>query len=196
MTTHWMHGTPTYMSWTCMKQRCLNPKAHAFERYGGRGITVCERWRTSFEEFYKDMGKRPPGTTLDRINSDGNYEPGNCRWATWKQQGSNKKHSCGDEHWTRKHPDRVLRGEAWKAVYGSISRSPVNPNAKLTEEQVLEIRARFAEGGIRKKDLARLHGMCRSAVEKIINGKTWKHLLPGSEQGKGKQQYRVRRVEP
>ncbi len=78
----------TYHSWEAMHQRCSNPKNVKYRRYGGRGIVVCERWR-SFENFIADVGERPLGRTLDRINPDGNYEPGNCRWATPKEQAQN-----------------------------------------------------------------------------------------------------------
>jgi hypothetical protein len=71
-----------------MWTRCTNPRRKNFAHYGGRGITVCDRWQ-SFENFLADMGERPPGTSLDRINGDGNYEPGNCRWSTRVEQMSN-----------------------------------------------------------------------------------------------------------
>lgn len=87
---HKMYNTRTYHSWEQMKQRCLNPKATRYPEYGARGITVCERW-LDFQNFYQDMGTRPVGKTLDRINPYGNYEPNNCRWATYKEQVHNRR---------------------------------------------------------------------------------------------------------
>lgn len=84
--THGMTGTPTYSSWRAMKFRCLNPNSPDFARYGGRGITVDPRWRDSFEAFLADLGPRPEGTTLHRIDGDGDYEPGNVVWADASEQ--------------------------------------------------------------------------------------------------------------
>lgn len=89
-TKHGLYNTRTYHSWEQMKQRCLNPKATRYPTYGGVGITVCERW-LEFKNFYEDMGDRPVGKTLDRINPYGNYEPSNCRWATYKEQVHNRR---------------------------------------------------------------------------------------------------------
>lgn len=88
--THGMKGTPTYSSWRSMKSRCLNPKHKSREYYSDAGVSVCSRW-LNFAEFFADMGVRPAGTTLDRWpDKCGNYEPGNCRWATPAEQASNR----------------------------------------------------------------------------------------------------------
>lgn len=86
--------TKEYKAWVSMKSRCHIPSATGYHRYGGMGISVCERWRKDFKNFLADMGRAPSlHHSLDRINCRGNYEPGNCRWADLKTQGNNKRNS-------------------------------------------------------------------------------------------------------
>jgi hypothetical protein len=112
---HGMTGSPEWNSWSSMIARCYNPKATRFDCWGGRGITVTDRWRGEhgFVNFYADMGPRPKGCTLDRIDCDGNYEPGNCRWATHQEQLTNR-------HSTRfiEHDGKRLSLAEWSRVSG------------------------------------------------------------------------------
>jgi len=87
---HGMIKTPTHNSWTSMKIRCSNPLDNNYRFYGAKGVTVCEQWM-DFQNFLADMGERPEGTSLDRINPFGNYEPSNCRWATAETQLQNTR---------------------------------------------------------------------------------------------------------
>lgn len=88
--THGKWGTPTYHTWDGMKQRCLNPNSDNYSYYGGRGISICKEWLT-FSGFYEDMGSKPPGLTLDRIDGEGDYTVTNCRWVSRKKQSENRK---------------------------------------------------------------------------------------------------------
>jgi hypothetical protein len=84
---------PEYWIWAQMRHRCRNSNYHSWKNYGGRGIQICDAWADSYEAFLRDMGRRPsPKHSVDRINNDGHYEPGNCRWATRDQQNRNSRH--------------------------------------------------------------------------------------------------------
>ena len=111
--THGQIDSKEYYCWAAIKQRCHNTKNEMYHYYGDRGIEVCARWRDSFEAFLEDMGESPSGTSIDRIDNNGNYEPGNCRWTTAKVQGNNKRNN---------HP-MTARGEThhmaeWAAIVG------------------------------------------------------------------------------
>ncbi|KKL15314.1 hypothetical protein LCGC14_2068940 [marine sediment metagenome] len=96
---HGMHRTPEYRAWSHMKERCQNSNVRGYRNYGGRGIEVCGEWINNFQAFYDHIGSKPsPKHSLDRIDNDGNYEPGNVRWATAKIQANNKRHGGSVPH--------------------------------------------------------------------------------------------------
>lgn len=113
MTKHGMKNTPEYMAWNMMKQRCLNQNHKAYPRYGGKGITICDAWIESFENFFAHMGERPsPAHSLDRWpNKRGGYEPGNVRWATRIEQQNNMTSNRMVFYLNRE----MTFAEAWKA---------------------------------------------------------------------------------
>ena len=105
--------TPEHAAWRYALARCYCQGAGNYKYYGGRGITMCERWRNDFAAFLADMGPRPPRTTLDRIDSDGNYEPGNCRWADKRTQQNN----CRSNRRVSWHGWTMTLAE-WERLYG------------------------------------------------------------------------------
>jgi len=126
-TTHGKCYTPEYRSWAKLKERCLNPNCKDWPNYGGRGIKVCDRWLESFEAFYSDMGARPDGHSIDRIDCDGDYEPGNCRWATGKQQMQNVRHNVlvqfnGETIALREACRRLGREAEYKLIWQRMKR--------------------------------------------------------------------------
>lgn len=106
-----MSRSQLYGTWAMMRARCSNPDHKAYPDYGGRGVTVCERWK-SFENFIADMGERPAGMTLDRIDNDKGYSPENCRWATRKQQNNNSRKNRLLTHEGRTQTLSAWAGEA------------------------------------------------------------------------------------
>jgi hypothetical protein len=190
-----------HKSWEGAIQRCTNPRSTVWRYYGGRGIEVCERWK-KFENFLKDMGDRPPGMSLDRVNNDGNYEPGNCRWATRHEQRVNSRnpkrggkplldmagkrfskltvlefsHSSGSGgvYWVCRCDCGVITFVSRGNLTSGVVASCgcFSRSAKLKPEQVLKIR-RSAETNV---SLAKKHRVNPTTIRDIKLGRSWKHI--------------------
>jgi hypothetical protein len=133
MTKHGMHGTPEYAAWRNMRGRCAHDS-----NYVARYITVCEQWTHSFANFFADVGLKPsPDHTLDRIDNDGNYEPGNVRWATRTEQGGNRSNNSIWGVGIRQHPDRRFR------AYIILRGRKFRLGAFDTQEKAVAVRAEF-----------------------------------------------------
>jgi hypothetical protein len=193
---------PEYRCWSGIKARCFRPSCKEYVLYGARGITMCERWRSSFSAFIEDMGLRPsPQHSIDRIDVNGNYEPGNCRLATSLEQGRNKRNSKFVEfngvkktvsEWAEfigvSNGTLHMRFKMGWSVERALSR-PVTPGmilsagerrrgrVKLNEEIVKSIHASELESS---SAIARRLGVHKTTVQAIRNGETWKYLWPGN----------------
>ena len=141
-------SNPLYRAWNNIKWRCLNPKATSWACYGGRGIKVCERWVDSFESFASDMGSRPDGCSIDRINGDGNYEPGNCRWATQREQTANTRFRRGSKH----------------------------QNSKLNEDSVFAMLRTFDTGAFTVSQISKWWGVHYMTASDIVHRRAWQHV--------------------
>lgn len=203
----WKHGaavngksTKEYNAWRQMNYRCATKTCPAYSYYGGRGISVCERWRKSFVNFLEDMGYCPPGFTIDRIDNDGNYEPCNCRWVTRKEQTLNRRCTitlCVDgilktiAEWSgcTKIPPNVIytrfRKYGWpekdcvtrplgSRVKPCGCKGMAHPQHKLTDEQVLEIRQLHESIGTR--GVCDRFNIAMTTARHIIARETWTHL--------------------
>jgi len=189
----------TYQCWADMRSRCNNERHSRYDRYGGRGISVCERWK-SFEAFKEDMGLKPDGLTLDRVDNDGNYEPDNCRWATYHDQNKNKETTTyyefgGESHTIEEWADiigmpRSTLSERVHRYKWRIERAltmplqhkeniPDDPEKakflpKLDQEAADEIREMHAEEGLSLREIGRRFGISATSVSRIVRNEAWK----------------------
>jgi len=115
MAKHSMSSSYTYSSWRSMISRCYNKKNKDYQKWGGRGIIVCDEWRNSFIEFFKYMGERPKDHTIDRIDNNGNYEPGNCRWAKAKTQSNNTR-----KNYYIEYMGKIQTAKQWAEELGNV----------------------------------------------------------------------------
>lgn len=133
---------PTYSSWVGMRSRCNTATTSRYERYGGRGIKVCARWTESFANFLEDMGERPVGMTLDRKDSDGDYEPGNCKWSTALEQVENRDYSIKVSHAGVEYPTMAAFARAHSISYRKAS---YQLKSGKSAQEVLDLLKRPAE---------------------------------------------------
>ena len=175
--------TAEYLCWQGIKQRCftINTSSSMWMKYAGRGITMCDRWKHSFAAFLEDMGPKPsPSHSIDRYpNQMGNYEPGNCRWATRSEQQVNRRRHTdptklprGDAHWTRKSPERAADVARRNVVH---KRGEDNPKARLAEIDVQRIKRRI-EMGEPDTAIAASFGVQPGTIWFIRTGKNWGHV--------------------
>lgn len=198
---HGETGTPEHRAWLSLRQRCMNPKNESWHRYGGRGISVCDRWRDSFENFLADMGRRPSNEhSIDRRDNDGPYSPDNCRWETRGIQNNNKGTNVYVEfrgrrqttsEWAREIGITLpallfrLKSDEWSVTDALTvrekrkTRGSKHKLSKLTIGQVERIRARRAAGELLSA-LASEYGVSESLISNIARGvKNWKWLPLG-----------------
>lgn len=191
MRKHGLCESPEYKCWENMRSRCNNPNATGYQNWGGRGIKVCDRW-DDFRLFLQDVGLRPsPEHSIDRFpNRDGDYEPGNVRWATRLEQNSNTRNALdiygmtlGEVgRKTKKHPSvirhRLDAGRILDAEKGFYCRGKFGSNAKLTDELVISMRSMHTGRGgwTEYKEIALKHGASTVNAYRVIKRLTWKNV--------------------
>lgn len=186
--------TGAYKSWLSMRNRCSPKSRHSHPNYVN--ISVCKEWQSSFENFYRDMGERPAGHTIDRINPDGEYEPGNCRWASDKEQAVNRANTIltevrgetlclSDISKLYGIPNTTINRRYRQGVRGEELINPANRNkkrvgskqatSKLDEEKVTIIKEALRKGES-GQSLANKYGVSQPTISDIRRGKTWAHV--------------------
>lgn len=178
---HGMTDSPIYWIWRSMLQRCFDKNHSSYRNYGGRGITVCKKWLL-FKNFYKDMGQRPLGKTMDRINNNSHYKPSNCRWATYKEQALNTRWNVrlernGENKTVSEWADilgvnakaiyhRIDRGWNYKRIFVQPFRKPRYP-LKFSLEEIEKIKSLYPS--LSQQKIGDKFGISQSKVWHILN---------------------------
>lgn len=169
-----------YSSYLAMKRRCTDPSDISYCRYGARGIKVCDRWLESFENFLADMGERPEGFDLDRINNEGHYDPGNCRWISHKQNARNRSNNrlLTYQGITRTLAEWAEVTGLGVALQGRIRNGwsvedaltrPLRPRAEWTEEEIAILRANYHGKGALRRCQALFRGRSRISIAQMAS---------------------------
>lgn len=174
---------PTYVSYRAMMIRCYRPGTNGYENYGGRGIRVCPRWQETWRNFLEDMGPRPKGKELSRIDNNGHYCPENCKWQTRKENGRNKRNNRFVTYFGKPtvmseaiEKSGLNKSSVEALVHrgfsGDLADVAFVPRKKLNADQVRDIRS----SKLPARPLARKFGVSRTLVRRIRQGIAWKHL--------------------
>ena len=195
MATHHMTKSPTWRVWIKMRERCNDSNHLWYKNYGGRGIKVCDRWQNSFENFFADMGERPEGMTIERKDGNKDYSPGNCIWATRKEQArntrknvvlvfNNESHCLAEWSEITSIPVGTLQfriSHGWpvsKALFEKVKATKGSSHnfAVLSEKDVIEIRRLYETGKHTYASLSSIYRITMQGIWKIIKRQNWKHI--------------------
>jgi hypothetical protein len=188
------HDIKEYGVWAAMLRRCRNPNTKDYPNYGGRGIRVCERW-SKFANFYADLGPRPSRNhSIERRENDGNYEPGNCYWATRAEQANNKRNNrlitahgktqtlaqWASELRMTPYAITFRLRSGWNVERALSEPAAERPNSKLTASQAAAIKAAYQPHVVSAAKLAKDYGVSKKSVLNVLHGKTFRDAMPAS----------------
>lgn len=194
-----------YKSWLAMMSRCSEHSKDTRPNYAGQGISVCKRWAESFENFLLDMGERPEGSSIERIDSTGNYEQGNCKWATSKDQARNKKTTlfvdiCGEKLCLKDASEKygVSASTIYRRYHNGLRGSDLiyeknrnrfvtcekKASSKISRDDAVSI-IESVRCGASQASMAKQYGLSQSSISAIVNGNTWREVYESFHSNKG-----------